>query len=233
MDHSWLLDETVYAGAEHLDAGFVAGYDRKQGHPSPQEDIDAFVAHGLGAESTVVDLGAGTGQFSLAAAEVFGSVIAVDVSPAMVEYLESQADEGDLGSLRVVQAGFLGYEHEGDPADGVFTRNALHQLPDFWKGMALHRIARMMRPGGVLRVRDLVYDFEPGEAPGVFQGWFDNASTDPAVGYTAQDFVDHIRGEHSTYRWLFEPLLERAGFEIVAADYRARVYASYTCVLRG
>ena len=39
----------------------------------------------------------------------------------------------------------------GPPADGVYTRNALHQLPDFWKALALGRIARMLRPGGVSR----------------------------------------------------------------------------------
>ena len=78
MDHPWLLDEAAHAGDEHLDADFVAGYDRKQGHPSPQEDIDAFTERGLGEHSTIVDLGAGTGQFALAAAEVFGTVVAVD-----------------------------------------------------------------------------------------------------------------------------------------------------------
>ena len=66
-----------------------------------------------------------------------------------------------------MQAGFLSYQHPGPPVDGVYTRNALHQLPDFWKAMALHRIARMMRPGGVLRLRDLIYDFRPSQAAGV------------------------------------------------------------------
>jgi hypothetical protein len=31
MDRSWTLDEVSHAGAEHLDPGFVAGFDRKQG----------------------------------------------------------------------------------------------------------------------------------------------------------------------------------------------------------
>ena len=34
------------------------------------------------------------------------------------------------------------YEHGGPPADFVFTRNALHQVPDFWKAIALDRIRR-------------------------------------------------------------------------------------------
>lgn len=59
-----------------------------------------------------------------------------------------------------MNAGFLGYAHAGPPADGVYSRNALHQIPDFWKALALHRIARMLRPGGVLRLRDLIYDVD-------------------------------------------------------------------------
>jgi hypothetical protein len=30
-----MIDELAYAGPEHLDPAFVAGYDRKQGYPDP------------------------------------------------------------------------------------------------------------------------------------------------------------------------------------------------------
>jgi hypothetical protein len=33
----WMIDELAHAGPEHLDAAFVAGYDRKQGYPDPAE----------------------------------------------------------------------------------------------------------------------------------------------------------------------------------------------------
>ncbi len=74
----------AHAGPEHLDAAFIAGFDRKQGYPDAAADIEAFTAHGLGAGSVVVDLGTGTGQFALPAAWHFGRVIAVDVSAAML-----------------------------------------------------------------------------------------------------------------------------------------------------
>jgi SAM-dependent methyltransferase len=176
----------------------------------------------------VVDLGAGTGQFALAAAARFGQVTAVDVSPAMVAMLREKGAR--LPNLRPVRAGFLSYTHDGPPADAVYTRNALHQLPDFWKTIALDRIARILRPGGVLRVHDLIYDFRPNEVGEVFQRWFDNAATDPAGGYAGADYAEHIRTEFSTYRWLFEPMMAMAGFEILAVDYARRLYGSYTCV---
>jgi hypothetical protein len=46
----WWLDEQAHAGPEHLDAGYVAGYDRKAGF-DPTEDIDVLRRHGLGPDT--------------------------------------------------------------------------------------------------------------------------------------------------------------------------------------
>ena len=225
-----MLDELAHTGPEHLDETFIAGYDRKQGYPDPAEDLAAFQAHGLGASSVIVDLGAGTGQFALAAARRFGQVTAADVSPAMAAALRGRAATAGLANLRCVRAGFLSYDHDGPLADGVYTRNALHQIPDFWKGLALRRIADMLRPGGVLRLLDLIYDFQPHEAGEVFAGWLENAAADPADGYTAGDYAEHIRTEFSTYRWLLEPMLAVTCFEITSVTFDRRLYGAYTCV---
>ena len=48
VNETWMLDELAHAGPEHLDAGFIAGFDRKQGYPDAEADIAAFEAHGLG-----------------------------------------------------------------------------------------------------------------------------------------------------------------------------------------
>jgi len=225
-----MIDEMAYAGHEHLDAAFVAGFDRKQGYPDPAEDLDALAAQGLDANSRVVDLGAGSGQFALAAARRFGHVTAVDVSPAMLDLLRERAASTGLGNLDCVRAGFVSYQHSGAPADAVYTLHALHQLPDFWKALALDRIARILRPGGVLRLRDLIYDFGPADTEEVFRNWFRHAAADPAEGYTSEDYAEHIRTEHSTFRWLLEPMLAAAGFEIVAAEFEGRLYGTYTCI---
>jgi hypothetical protein len=87
----------------------------------------------------------------------------------------------------------------------------------------------MLRPGGVLRLHDLIYDFQPSQADAVFQRWLDNAVDDPALGYTSADFAEHIRAEHSTFRWLLEPMLAASGFEIVTAEFSGSVYGAYTC----
>jgi ubiquinone/menaquinone biosynthesis C-methylase UbiE len=233
MVQSWLLDELAHAGPEHLDAGFIAGYDRKQGYPDPLPDLHILRQHGALTETaTVVDLGAGTGRFALAAAAHCRRVVAVDVSPAMLDSLRSRVTDAALTNVDLVRAGFLTYEHRGAAADAVYTRNALHQIPDFWKGIALHRIAQMTRSGGVLRLHDLIYDFQPAQAEAVLHRWMNAAASDPVRGYTAEDFATHVRTEFSTYRWLLEPMLSAAGFDIVDAEFRASVYGAYTCIKR-
>jgi ubiquinone/menaquinone biosynthesis C-methylase UbiE len=230
MAPSWMLDEMAHAGPEHLDPAFVAGFDRKQGYPDPAEDLAVLREHGIGADATVVDLATGTGRFALAGAPLVRRMVAVDVSPAMLAVLRERVAEAGLGNVECVQAGFLSYEHTGAPADAVYTRNALHQLPDFWKVLALEWIAGLLRPGGVLRLHDLIFDFQPAEAGAVLDGWLDTAAADPSRGYTREDFAEHLRTEFSTFRWLLEPMLAAAGFTTQAAEFDRSVYGAYTCV---
>ena len=219
----WHLDELAHAGAEHLDPEYVAAYDEKS--PTDwSEDVATLQALGVGPTSTVVDLGAGTGAFARAVAPQVARVVAVDVSQAMVVAMRGQG-------IEAVRAGFLSYDHAGDPPDAVFTRNALHHLPDFWKAAALERIARLLRPGGVLLLRDIVYSFEPSAADDAVASWLAGAPKDPAHGWTATQLAEHLRDEYSTFSWLLEPMIERVGFQIrdrwLSPD---RMYAAYACV---
>jgi ubiquinone/menaquinone biosynthesis C-methylase UbiE len=227
----WWLDERSHAGAEHLDERYVSGYDRKAGF-DPTEDLDVLQRHGLASDSVVVDLGAGTGGFALAVAGLCRHVVAVDVSPAMTAAIRGRVTELGLNNVSVVDGRFLSYEHHGQPADVIFTRNALHQLPDFWKAMALDRMASMLRPGGILRLRDLVYDFAPAEADVRIEAWMSGAVTDPALGWTADELAEHVRGEFSTYSWVLEGMLDKTSFDIVDRTFRRSAYGTYTCKRR-
>jgi len=228
----WWLDELAHAGGEHLDAGYVAGYDRKAG-TDPTADLELLRDHGLDETSTLIDLGAGTGGLALAAARACRRVVAVDVSPAMLSALRARAEEMRLANVECVRAGFLTYAHRGDPADFVYSRNALHHLPDFWKGIALRRVASMLRPNGVLRLRDLVHAFDPAEAEAVIEAWLAGAAARPEEGWTRPELATHVRDEHSTYDWLLRPMLRRAGFEIhEASRSESRTFAAFTCIRR-
>ena len=221
-------DELALAGPEHLDPAYVAGFDAKAAF-DPAGDVAELRELGLDAQATLVDLGAGTGTFALGAAAVCRRVVAVDVSPAMVAALRRRAAE--MENVEVVEAGFLAYRHIGPPADFVYTRNALHHLPDAWKAVALSRVAQILRPGGVLRLRDLVYACEPEELGEVVAAWVEQGAARPEDGWSRTEREEHVREEFSTFTWLLEPMLERAGFEIERAEFRSRIYADYVCRL--
>ena len=225
------FDETAHAGPEHLDPAYVAVYDRKAAF-DPAEDLAILRARGLDRDSTLIDLGAGTGTFALAAAPFCKRVVAVDVSAAMVAAIRARAREAGTRTVAAVRAGFLGYAHEGGPVDAIYTRNALHHLPDVWKAVALGRMAGLLVEGGALRLRDLVFSFAAADAEAGIRRWIDaTASDDPAVGWTRAELETHIRDEHSTFTWLLEPMLVEAGFEIVTSAYAPiGAYADYTCV---
>ena len=227
---SWVPDELVTAGRENLDRDHVARYDDKEDAAAAGE-VAMLLATGLPPHPTVVDLGAGTGQFSLAMAPHAGRVVAVDVSPVMLDRLHAKTAGTGVANVEVVRAGFLTYEHAGAPADLVYSRYALHHLPDFWKAVALERIAGYLAPGGVLRLLDVVYSFDPGDAGSVLEAWMDSSSSDDvSAGWTRAELEEHVRDEHSTYTWLLEPMLERAGFSIESTRHSDdRMVAAYVC----
>jgi SAM-dependent methyltransferase len=223
----WFPDERAHAGPEHLDAAYMATYDRKAA-VDPTADVALLRGLGLAAESTVVDLGCGTGAFVLAVAPFCRRVVGVDVSPTMLDALQEKATA--FRNVECVRAGFLTYHHRGEPADYVYSRNALHHLPDFWKAVALGRIRDVLRPGGVLRFRDIVYSFDPDQADEIVKAWLDGAADRPEHGWTRAELATHLREEHSTFAWLLEPMLERAGFEIRDVEHaESGVFSAYTC----
>jgi hypothetical protein len=150
----------------------------------------------------------------------------------MVDFLHRKAHDDGITNVRVVQAGFLSYEHHGDAADVIFTRNALRQLPDFWKVVALQGMSSMLTPGGIARIRDLIFDFDPTETDKRIDAWMDGAVRDPAVGFTADELAAHVRGEFSTFSWLFEQMLDNVGLDVFDRSFVRSAYGAYTCTRR-
>ncbi|MGA8040842.1 MAG: class I SAM-dependent methyltransferase, partial [Acidimicrobiia bacterium] len=121
--------------------------------------------------------------------------------------------------------------YAGDPhsVDFVFTRNAMHQIPDFWKVVALRRIHDLLKPGGVLLLHDLVYDIDTFRVADSIDRWVSGGVDDPALGFTPNDLAEHVRSEYSTFSWLFDRMLDKTGFEVMERHFRRDVYATYTC----
>ena len=149
----------------------------------------------------------------------------------MLARLVEKVDRRRASNVEAVCAGFLTYRHSGEPADVVYSRYALHHLPDFWKTIALCRIAGVLRPGGVLRLWDVVYSFDPADAEQRIETWITETMTaDVERGWTRSEPAEHVRDEHSTFTWLLEPMIERARFDVIDVDYSASgVFARYLC----
>jgi ubiquinone/menaquinone biosynthesis C-methylase UbiE len=223
----WMVSELANAGRENLDPRHVSRYDTKE-DATAVDEVAFLKTLGLTPESVVVDIRAGTGQFAVAAASACARVVAVDVSPVMLNLLQAKVTAAQATNIEVVRAGFLSYEHGGWPADFVYSRYALHHLPDFWKAVALDRLHRILRPGGVLRLWDVVYNFDPAEAEDRIEGWCATGRTEVEGAWSRAELEDHVRDEHSTFSWLLEPMIRRSGFEIEDASYsRDGVFAKY------
>jgi len=226
---TWIFDELTHAGFEHVTPENVAVYDAKaQFDPTP--DLHLLQRLGLNPASTLLDLGAGTGEFVLAAAAICQKVVAVDISPVMLSMLREKVATQQKTNIQVVQGGFLSYQHPGDPVDFVYSRNVLHHLPDFWKVQALRRVHTLLKPGGVLRLCDLVYSFPLEETEDQIGGWLNRAPTDVRDGFPRSELEVHVREEYSTFNWLLEPMLQRTGFDVEDVHYSSSgIFAEYVC----
>jgi SAM-dependent methyltransferase len=214
----WLLDETASAGRENLNVAHVERYDRKM-DARAFEEVALLRSAGLGSSDVVVDLGSGTGQFALTVAPACRRVVAVDPSPVMVERLRHNVVQADAANIEIAAAGFLTYEHEGDPADVVYSRYALHHLPDFWKVMALDRVRSMLRPEGIFRLWDVVYGFDIAEVNARIEAWCAPFGEEVEGDWARWEMEEHVRDEHSTFTWLLEAMFERTGFTIESVVY--------------
>jgi putative AdoMet-dependent methyltransferase len=113
--------------------------------------------------------------------------------------------------------------------DVVTTKSALHQLPDFWKQQALLNVASMLRPGGTFYLWDVVFSFEPAEAAEHLQRWIDTAGRSEGQGFTRADFEAHVREEFSTYAWILDGMLQRAGFDVVSRAFPTATHGEFHC----
>jgi SAM-dependent methyltransferase len=211
---SWFPRELEMAGRENLDPGHVARYDGKM-DAEAEAEVALLRGLGLGANSTVIEFGPGTGQFTIAAAPHCARVFAVDISPPMLQRLSGKLVANGLGNVELVRGGFLSYAHRAAPADFVYSRFALHHLPDFWKAITLQRVRAMLEPGGVFRLWDVIYDFPLAEAVDRIEAWCATGGEAVEGEWSRAELEEHVRDEHSTFSWLIEPMLAQAKFEII------------------
>lgn len=223
----WYFREFEPVGTDLASVEAVATFDRRQG-TDPARDAELLERLGASPGTVLVDLGCGTGSLLVEAARRGMAAHGVDVSENMLAFTRRRAADAGV-DVCLHQSGFLSYEHHGAPADIVTVRSALHQLPDFWKQVALIRIHEFLRPGGVLHVSDAVWSFRPEEWSRAIPAWIDRMGEPRGDAFSRADFETHVREEFSSFDWIVEGMLVRAGFSIEAVVKPTPWNAAYTC----
>lgn len=169
-----MIQETYTEVAEHPEAGFhfhtgrplaaMLGYDPADLDRLPPATVESFAGTGnpfaLGAlpeGEVVLDIGCGAGFDTLLAAMQVGprgSVIAVDMTPAMLEKTRRAALELDLPNIEVREGFAEALPVAAGSIDVVISNGVINLTHD--KVQAMREIHRVLRPGGRLQIADIV-----------------------------------------------------------------------------
>lgn len=134
--------------ARHYDFKWGITYDAV-GQAQVTSKLRKALGHEPGSFSRALEIGAGTGYFTLnlMRAGIVREAVATDLSPGMLKALAASAAELGLSvETEVCEASQLPFE---DGAfDLVFGHAVLHHLPDL--PAAFREFRRVLRPGGVV-----------------------------------------------------------------------------------
>lgn len=222
----WQWNEVQHLGTDFADAAEVERYERRMGEfrDLAAEDAAILATLALPPNSNILEIGTGTGHFARAAANAGHRVTAIDVSPAMLQHTENRAKLEGLTNIELHHAGFLTFSTNPATFDAAVSATVLHHLPDFWKAVALQNVRRMLKPGGLFVLRDIVFPWDSEDYRRPLLA-FINAMPEGMRKAT----TGHVAKEHSTLDWIMEGLLVRAGFEILQIDPDRAPLIQYLC----
>jgi len=155
-------------GAFHFHTGrrlaAILAYDNEWLEGVPEATIASFAGTGnpfslgrIAEGEHVVDVGCGAGIDSIIAARMVGatgSVIGVDMTPAMLEKARKSADEADLRNVQFRSGLAESLPVADDWADVVISNGVLNLFPDKLAG--LQEMARVLKPEGRLQIGDIL-----------------------------------------------------------------------------
>ena len=107
---------------------------------------------GLSRIQTVLDLGAGTGYFSIPIAEKVRKVVSVDLEPKMLGVLEQRILLAKIPNISMIRAEITHVPIRDDSMDHVLAAFVYHEVDR--PARLMFESSRVLRPGGVLTVLD-------------------------------------------------------------------------------
>ena len=231
--NTWVYDEYKHCGVDYSDKSQAESYDEQhqsfRNYEKEFNDMMEFLSLKNTKELTLIDLGCGTGATAVFARERFKKVYGVDVSDVMINQAKKKLQGSANGYIEFIQAGFLSYKHNAEPVDLLTTKAAFHHLPDFWKQVALLNMNKMIKKGGVLYIFDVVFHFNVNEYEAQINQWL-NGFEKQAGKKFREEVETHIRDEYSTFKWILDGMIEKAGFRIEKCRTNDGFLTEYHCV---
>jgi|SRR5579859_484571 len=207
-----------------LNPDFASKWDAgaEVGNPTRSEQLDlvaALVAAEYRPGSTILDLGAGSGQFEalLLGARPDARIVVVDSSPAMLT-IAKQRLAAAQGCVSFVEGDFAEPERIALPPRDygiALLIQTLHHVPHDRKRRALTMLARTLSPGGLLILVDRLTlgDGALRSVQGSMWTWLERRA-DVKSGWSADDLFRRIANKEDHTASLEEHLsmMREAGF---------------------
>ncbi|MDP8252866.1 MAG: methyltransferase domain-containing protein [Candidatus Kaelpia aquatica] len=231
--NKWQYNEIQQIGVDYANLEEVEKYDaRMQKLRDIKKEVNKLVEATAPTQSSkILEFGTGTGEFAVALSKLCQKVVAVDVSPVMLEYAQKKATSKKINNIEFHHAGFLTFNESPEQFDVIFTQLALHHLPDFWKSIALKKINSLLKKGGKFFVKDVVYPSNVEDYALFFNTLIEGIENSTGAEFT-KEIVDHVKKEYSTLDWIFEDLLRKSGFSILETDTENGFIYTYLCEKR-
>ena len=154
LARDWYYNDRRRVGVDFAADDRTASYDQKQ-RDTTERARSVLTRLGVKPGWRVADIGCGAGILACEAAEMGAEVEAIDISPAMLKLTEVHAADKDV-TVKTQARGFLSFVYTPGTFDLIVSEYALHQLPDFWKAVAMARVFNALKPGGKFFLRDVV-----------------------------------------------------------------------------
>lgn len=226
----WMYSEFNQVGVDYSKKDTVNEYDSEmESFRDYEQEVVTFLEKlkiANPSELTVIDIGCGTGAFSIHAAKYFKQIHAIDISKEMINAASIKAKAKNIENIEFHNSGFMQFQPK-EKADIINTKWAFHHLPDYWKQAGLLNMNKMLKLDGVLFMSDVVFKYDPDY----------EENTDILISKLSQDFSEefvnevkiHIRDEYSTFDWVLQGLIERAGFSIEQMNTEDVLESEYIC----
>ena len=213
------VGQQIYPALAHLDAGLAgtgAAFDTLADLLSQPDEAHTFIAaqhagsHAaaevlakrtpLGRARTLLDVGGGSGAFSIALCTRNAGLTATVLDfPAVVDLARAYRDEAGLGGRIALLAGDAVHTPWPDGQDVVLMSYLLSALGDAEIDVVLAKAQACLAPGGILLVHDfMLHDDAPGPAFAAL--WFLQylVGRGDGISFSAEDLSQRLRAHGFT-----------------------------------